>query len=184
MDAKGARPVIVIALEEELPAALVPDWQIEICGVGKINAALHLSHIIHTVKPASVINLGTAGGVTCAAGQLVEVGSVVQRDMDLSPLGLAKGETAFDRFPAEITLSSSGIVCGTGDNFVQDAPQIPCDIVDMELFALAKTCQFYDIPLRAFKYISDGADDTADTDWREALKPASHAFARLLSEIR
>ena len=50
----------------------------------------------------------------------------------------------------------------------------------MELFALAKTCLAFDVPLRAFKYISDGADQNANTDWKQALYPASQAFKKLL----
>lgn len=183
MISKGARPLIIIAVEAELPAKLVPDWEVEICGVGKINAALNLSRILHYKIPDYILNLGTAGGVSCAKGQLVEVGSVVQRDMDLSPLGLQRGETAFDTTPAQIRLSNSDIVCGTGDNFVHEKPEIECDIVDMELFALAKTCLAFEIPLRSFKYISDGADENAEHDWQEALTPASHAFIALLKTL-
>lgn len=180
MPLKGARPLVIIAVEAELPAEDVPDWKVEVCGVGKINAALHLSRILHSYRPDYVLNLGTAGGITQNPGTIVEVGGVVQRDMDLSPLGLKKGETAFDRYPACIRLSDSPVICGTGDNFAQEKPDIICDIVDMELFALAKTCLAFDVPLRAFKYISDGADQNANTDWKQALYPASQAFKKLL----
>jgi len=184
MTDSSAQPVIIVALEDELPQHLLPDWQIVYCGVGKINAAMTTARLLATTRPSRLINFGTAGGITQSPGRLVTVGSVIQRDMDLTGLGLARGITAFDTVPATLTLDDSPIICGTGDNFLQGPPEMVCDIVDMELFAIAKICAIYDVPLTAYKYISDGADDGAGHEWRDALSQAATAFCQKLASAR
>ena len=176
--------LIVIALKDELPAYLVPDWQVAVCGVGKVNAAVNMQRLITEHRPRQVINLGTAGAVTDSLEGLVEVGRVCQRDMDVTGLGVEAGITPFDDLGGEIILSDSSVICGTGDNFLQGLPEIPCDIVDMELYALAKVCQMNEIPIISYKYISDKADDSASHDWKQALKTAAQSFAGFLNSIR
>lgn len=176
------RPVIIVALEDELPRALLPNWTIIYTGVGKINAAMTVSRLISTLRPTQLINFGTAGGITQPPGTLVTVGRVIQRDMDLTGLGLARGETAFDTIPAEIILDDTDIICGTGDNFLQGPPEMLCDIVDMELFAIAKLCALENIKLSSYKYISDSANEDADTAWRDALSKAAQAFCDHISD--
>ena len=183
MSVANTRPLIIVALEDELPRELAQGWDIINCGVGKINAAITLSRHLATMRPKHIINFGTAGGITQTPGTLVKVGRVIQRDMDLTGLGLAQGETAFDTIPAEIILDETPIICGTGDNFLQGPPEMKCDIVDMELFAIAKICALENIPLTSYKYISDSADEDADHDWRDALKRAASAFCEILSSI-
>ena len=176
-----AHPIIIVALEDELPQHLLPEWEIVYCGIGKINAAMAVSRLLATQRPSRLINFGTAGGITQTPGTLVRVGHVIQRDMDLTGLGIARGTTAFDTVPAMLSLDDSPIICGTGDNFLQGPPEMACDIVDMELFAIAKICAVNDIPLTAYKYISDAANDAAAGDWREALSRAATAFCHRLS---
>ena len=176
-----AHPIIIVALEDELPQHLLPEWEIVYCGIGKINAAMAVSKLLATQRPSRLINFGTAGGITQTPGTLVRVGHVIQRDMDLTGLGNARGTTAFDTVPAMLSLDDSPIICGTGDNFLQGPPEMACDIVDMELFAIAKICAVNDIPLTAYKYISDAANDAAAGDWREALGRVATAFCHRLS---
>jgi adenosylhomocysteine nucleosidase len=39
------------------------------------------------------------------------------------------------------------------------------DVVDMELFALATACHRHGVAWRAFKFITDDANEEAHTDW-------------------
>ena len=77
-------------------------------------------------------------------------------------------------YPAEIALDvhfgdlAQGI-CGTGDSFETGLPKVPCNLVDMEGYALAKVCKKLDVRLISVKYITDGANDTAHLDWEENL---------------
>lgn len=74
-------------------------------GIGKINAAFSAFDVIQKTGCDVLLNLGSAGSATFDAHTLVEVSQVVQRDMDVSPLGFAIGTTPLDQdFPAAIEL--------------------------------------------------------------------------------
>ncbi|MCU4413352.1 5'-nucleosidase [Acinetobacter sp. WU_MDCI_Axc73] len=144
-------------------------------GIGKINATYTAFDVIQKTGCDVLLNLGSAGSATFDAHTLVEVSQVVQRDMDVSPLGFAIGTTPLDQqFPAEIELQPffselpKGI-CGTGDSFETGAPKLNCDLVDMEVYAIAKVCKKLGVRCISVKYISDGANDTAHLDWEANL---------------
>lgn len=147
-------------------------------GIGKVNAALTAADVIFKTNCKILINLGTAGSSKFNTHDLIEVSSFVQRDMDISPLGFQIGETPFDPIPYEITFPTyfaelpKGI-CGTGDSFETGATKIPCDLVDMEGYALAKVCRRLGVQLISLKYITDGADHNAHIDWKDNLLPGA-----------
>jgi adenosylhomocysteine nucleosidase len=71
-------------------------------------------------------------------------------------------------------------ICGTGDHFASGPPSTDYDVMDMEGFALARVCQSFNIPFLCLKYISDGADDAAATDWTLALLNAAQGLSSAL----
>ncbi len=82
------------------------------------------------------------GSPTLAMHSLVACHEVVQRDMDVTGLGFAHGETPFEDLPARLAHARElpwlpAAVCGTGDRFETGRPQVACDVVDMEAYALA-----------------------------------------------
>src|SRR4051812_48314684 len=89
-----AAPIIILtALPHELAAADAPDGvEVIYCGVGKVNAALHATRVILERKPSLVINFGTAGKIDPRHDGLLEISSVLQRDMLAMPLA-ARGVT-------------------------------------------------------------------------------------------
>jgi adenosylhomocysteine nucleosidase len=173
--------LLLVAMPQELAAAPRADMVLVHTGIGKINAAWRCAEALAQHKPDLVINFGTAGAVRGGLSGLIEVGAAVQRDMDVRALGLALGATPFEDGSKMIRFSPTPWVCGTGDSFAATAPELPCDLVDMELYAIAKICRAAGMPLRAFKYISDNADDDAPSDWQDALQHAQVAFLARLS---
>lgn len=173
--------LLLVAMPEELAIAPRSDMILHHTGVGKVNAAWRTAQAIQQHRPDLVINFGTAGGLRADLSGLVEVGAAVQRDMDVRALGLDLGHTPFEKDSHQITFSAAPLICGTGDSFASSAPELPCDLVDMELYAIAKICRAALIPLRAFKYISDSADAAAPQDWRAAL---DHAAAAFVSQVK
>lgn len=159
--------------------------EVHYSGIGKINAAFKAFEVIQKTGCKTLLNLGTAGSTHFDAHALVEVSHFVQRDMDVSALGFAVGVTPMDtHYPAEIGLSCyfSHLprgVCGTGDSFETAAPKVPCQLVDMEGYALAKVCKKLDVRLISVKYITDGANDTAHLDWEENLLWGAQKLFRL-----
>lgn len=149
-------------------------------GVGKVNATYALTKKITEVKADGgkielVINLGTSGSKKFKKGELVECTSFVQRDMDTRAFGYELGKTpAEDEVPLYLETSKrfdslrTG-TCGTGDSFATEAPEVRCDVFEMEAYALAKVCRAENIEFSAVKYISDGANDEAAEDWEDCL---------------
>jgi len=177
------KPLLIVALESEVPGDITDRWDVVFTGVGKINASYACMKAIANHRPGLLINYGTAGGIRNGLGKVVEVGTAVQCDMDVRPLGIALGTTPFDDCPAVIKLSDSPICCGTADRFSDSPPELICDIVDMELFALAKIAWHENIPLRAFKFISDAADNNAGDSWKNSLPSSVEAFERLEPQL-
>ncbi|NNH87222.1 5'-nucleosidase [Acinetobacter terrae] len=164
--------------------------QVHYSGIGKVNAAFKAFEMIQKTGCKTLLNLGSAGSSQFDAHALVEVTTFVQRDMDVSPLGFAVGVTPMDDdHPAEIHLESyfqhleKGI-CGTGDSFETGTPKVPCHLVDMEGYAIAKVCKKLGVRLISVKYITDGANDTAHLDWEENLLLGAQKLLKLYKTIK
>lgn len=48
------------------------------------------------------------------------------------------GTTPYDPISGVLEFTGTGVTCGSGDDFVDSPPELPCDIVDMEFYAIAK----------------------------------------------
>ena len=103
--------------------------------------------------------------------------------MDARPLGIALGATPFETGTERFTLSDSPLICGTADRFVTSAPELTCDLVDMELYALAKIAKREQIPLKSFKFISDNADDNSQQDWKNSLPDSASGFLSIQDDL-
>jgi adenosylhomocysteine nucleosidase len=161
--------LVLTALESELNASRAPDGvKVIYTGVGKINTAMATTAAFLADKPHLVVNYGTAGKIADGIVGLLEVARVIQRDMMAMPLA-PRGVTPLCDYATVLTSGFGTEVCGTGDSFVT-APdpwliENKVDLVDMELFAIAHVCKCYDVPWRAFKFITDDANDFAHEHW-------------------
>jgi len=173
--------LILVALEDELPHHLLPDWRIIYTGVGKVNAALAAERAIMAFRPKMMINFGTAGALSPDLHGIVEVSRFYQRDMDVQALGFSLGQTPFED-EGPIDLGRPGLSCGTGDQFVTAPPALKTDLVDMEAYALAKSAQHHQITFYCLKYISDQADDAASTSWKDHVQKGAKLFVDWLEE--
>ena len=167
--------LIVVALEDELPTPLVAGWNVLYTGVGKVNAAIAATEAVLETRPIHLINYGTAGALNRSITGLNRVNHIVQRDMDVRPLGFELGHTPFDT-TGHIDLGGPGVSLGTGDHFVTTPPELVTDIVDMEAYALAKVARLFSIHFQCWKYISDNANDDAADHWAENVAKGARAF--------
>ena len=171
-------PLIVFALEME-SCGLFDKHRLIHSGVGKTQASYALTKAISVKRPSRVINLGSAGSAVHPAGTLVCCTGFVQRDMDVSPLGIEKYATPF--LDCAVVLKNGQkvpdlppAICGTGDSFeIAHSGEI-YDVVDMEAWSLAYICHKEGIPFTCLKFISDGADGKAADDWKKALDDGAH----------
>ncbi len=174
--------VLIVALEVELPQIELPNFKIEYCGVGKINATHKTLEVVKNDNPDLIINYGTAGSLRRDLKGLYEVSKFLQRDMDATPLGFKIGETPFDNI-TEIDFGRTGLSCSTGDNFVISPPSLKTDLVDMEAYAIAKVCWLSGIDFMCFKYISDDADSFSPNNWDKNIGFGKEAFKKFISDL-
>ena len=173
---------VLVALKSELPDELPTGYQLVYTGIGKINAGYAALKTALLDDCTAIINYGTAGAFQSShVGELLEIGTLHQRDMDARPLA-ALGETPLEaRLPAsEIQLSSGQYSLGTGDSFVTSPPEIPSDAVDMEAYAIAKVCALENVPFSCFKYITDLADENAAEHWQANVSLGAQLFLKSL----
>jgi adenosylhomocysteine nucleosidase len=188
------RTLVLIALPAEsagvFEAAAVP---VIYCGIGKVNAAICLTRELARYAGSSqdmplVMNFGSAGSRRFPSGTLVSCHEFAQRDMDVSGLGFALGVTPYDQAPALLSFDPlfahlPAARCGSGDSFATAAIDMECAVVDMEAYALAKVCWYYDAKFACVKYVTDGADHTAADDWQRNVHKAAEDFLRLFRSI-
>jgi adenosylhomocysteine nucleosidase len=164
------------------------------CGVGKVNAAYALTRRLADYRHAGralphVVNFGTAGSRRHPTGSVLECHAFVQRDMDVSGLGVPLGATPFDAgVPARLEFPPvfpqlARAICGTGDSFVTTQCPVECDVLDMEGYALAKVCWLERTRFTAVKWVTDGADHAAGADWQGNLHHAAERFVQLYEQL-
>jgi adenosylhomocysteine nucleosidase len=156
-----------------------------VVGIGKVNAAYHLTKAIAADKPNLIVNLGSAGSDIFNTGEVICCTRFVQRDMDVRGLGYEKYETPFSgidpvlNYGIKIRGLKEGI-CGTGDSFEMNHFCTDYNVIDMEAYSLALVARKEQIPFLCLKYISDGANGTAAEDWAVQVHKAASAFKKIL----
>lgn len=181
-------PLFVFALPSEA-AQEFEDRNVLICGIGKVNAAYHLSKSILENRPPLIINLGSAGSKKFSRGEVICCTGFIQRDMDVRGLGFQQYETPLSgqepllQYGLTLDGLSKGI-CGTGDSFEMAHANDDYDVIDMEAYPLAYIAMKENIPFLCLKYISDGADGMAAGDWIIQVHNAAAAFKKILTDIK
>ena len=178
-------------------------------GIGKVNAAVSTSWVIHQFAPDCVINTGSAGGL----GKGLKVGDVVigetvaHHDVDVTAFGYVWGQVP--QLPAVFTSDSNlirqaekavqvfegaavtqGLIV-SGDRFVHSSEGVAeirshfpdVKAVEMEAAAIAQTCYQLEVPFVIIRAVSDSADEKADISFEEFLKTAAVSSAKMVTEI-
>ncbi len=182
------------------------------CGVGKVFAALCAQTMILKYTPDCIINTGVGGTLSpeLSIGDVAVSSTVVQYDMDTSPLGDPVGLVSginIIHFPANETLRQSAVAVltdmglnhrigtiATGDRFLCD-PVVKAQLnrdfgaiaCEMEGGAIAHVCYVNDVPFLILRAISDGADDQSNMDFptfaRMAAEHSADALAAMLRRM-
>lgn len=187
-------PLVVMALPIESQRVFEQaDIAVLYTGIGKINATYVLTRKLadyrHAGRPAPlIINFGTTGSHCFATGTIVACHQFIQRDMDVTGMGFELGVTPFEDLPPllEFPTVFSGLPhvrCGSGDGFVTSSLAAQCDVIDMEAYALAKVCRLEQARFACAKYVTDGADHSAASDWHSNLPRAAAAFLGLYQSL-
>jgi adenosylhomocysteine nucleosidase len=153
-----------------------------ITGVGPIEAAVSLTEKLTRLDeddrlPLLVVSLGSAGSAQLEQCGLYQASEVSWRDMDATAIGFEPGVVPFLDLPATLKLGPfvPGIpmaTLSTGANIVSGSAydDVLEHMVDMETYAVLRSCQRFGLPLIALRGISDGDRDLgALADWTQYL---------------
>ncbi|HET9953963.1 MAG TPA: hypothetical protein VFQ61_05650 [Polyangiaceae bacterium] len=185
--------LVVMALELEAQGRFAAAGvDVLFTGLGKVNAAHRLTRRLVELRARGqtpgVVNFGTAGSRVHRTGSIVQCRRFIQRDMDVTGLGFALGETPFEAVPRELTFDPvfsdlPDALCATADRFETLDHAADLEVIDMEAYALAKVCWLEGVTFACAKFISDGADQHAGTSWEQSLPHASRAFLELYERL-
>lgn len=157
--------VLVVSATRAEAAHVPAGLDVVVCGVGKVEAAARTAEAVARLRPRLVVNVGTCGALRPGVTGLFEPSRVVNHDFDAAGIR-ALGYDVADELELP---GGDGSVLATGDRFVTD-PVVRdglaqrAALVDMEGYAIARTAQAFDVPVRLVKVVSDAADESA-LDW-------------------
>ncbi|MUG44910.1 5'-methylthioadenosine/adenosylhomocysteine nucleosidase [Paenibacillus woosongensis] len=179
-------------------------------GVGKVNAAATTQVLVDRFGADTILFTGVAGAVhpELNIGDIVISSSCQQHDMDVTPLGFARGMIPYQDvsdFQADKKLirlaeeacsklcEDNNFIVGkvlSGDQFISDYDYVrelhetmdgAC--VEMEGAAVAQVCHMNGVPYVILRSMSDKADGTADVNFAEfTVLAARHSF-EILNEM-
>jgi adenosylhomocysteine nucleosidase len=176
--------LILAALETEFFNSKQLRHKIHYTGIGKVNSSRVTTHLILTERPSLIVNVGTAGTLKKEMfGQVFGIQEVLERDMMAEPLA-PRGTVPLSTQAPLLSSDFGTARCATGDSFVTaEDPWLienSVDLVDMELFAIAKVATYYGVTWRAIKFASDLADGSAAEQWNDSLEVANEKINEVL----
>lgn len=166
-----------------------------ICGVGKVNAAIGAQMLISAFNADCLLNFGVAGGLNNGVElcKVYAISHAVQFDFDLVQLNGTKMGTLNEYEHPYLPLSVTSLDCpckrlGTADRFNDSAEdyalltsELQADIRDMECGAIVQTALAAQVPMYAFKAISDLAGSGSTTE--QYLVNKDKALVRLKADL-
>jgi len=171
--------LVVMALKVESQGLFeAAGYQVFYCGVGSVKATHNMTKWLQQHRPMRVLNLGTAGSHKFAKGSLVECTSFVQRQ----PNDFLKTSPPIIKAQALTDLPKA--LCGTADFVETSTPITPCDVFDMESYALAFTCQKMNTPFHSIKYVTDSSDANLVSDWQKNLSASAENLLQQLRNLK
>jgi adenosylhomocysteine nucleosidase len=185
--------------------------QVVVCrsGVGKVNAAVTTQILIDRFGVEAVIFTGVAGALDpeLNIGDIVISSECMQHDMDVTPLGFAKGMIPYAEisiFPASAELVELAVASGkrlfegrvkkgrvlSGDQFIASREivselhkELEGTCVEMEGSAVAQVCSMNAIPYVVIRSMSDKADGSAHVNFAEFTVQASENSYKIVEDI-
>ncbi|KOP64071.1 nucleosidase [Bacillus sp. FJAT-18019] len=176
-------------------------------GVGKVNAAVTTQILIDSFGVSKVLFTGVAGALhpELNIGDIVISSSCMQHDMDVTPLGFARGMIPYQEvsdFPADKDLielaeeackkqAAGHFIIGkvlSGDQFIASRETVQTLYEDlggvcaeMEGSAVAQVCYMNSVPYVVIRSMSDKADGSAHVNFPEFTVKASKLSHEIVS---
>lgn len=187
------------------------DVVVAVSGVGKVNAAVCTQTMIIKFNVDAVINVGVAGTLTKKLNvcDIAVATSVVEHDMDTSPLGDPVGFVSgldmiymnCDKKVSDMLYNAANTIDGvnvekgviaSGDQFISggEKKQYIVDnfnaiAAEMEGASIGHVCTVNKIPFGILRAISDGADDGAPMSYEEfTVKAVKNSISIILEFLK
>ncbi|MBN2618997.1 MAG: 5'-methylthioadenosine/S-adenosylhomocysteine nucleosidase [Spirochaetales bacterium] len=185
------------------------DVVLQLCGIGKVAAAVGTTIMIDNYAPDIIINTGSAGGLSpeLSVGDVIISTEVRYHDVDVTLFGYEYGQ--IPKMPAgftpdkkliEVAKKASNRVSGmhitngliiTGDSFIHDPGVVeniktklpPMKATEMEAAAIAQVCFMASIPFLIIRSISDVPGKESKQSFEEFVEVAGMNSAKLVEEI-
>lgn len=180
-----------------------------VCGIGKVAAAMCAQAMILKFAPERIINTGVGGSLSekLAIGDIAVAESLVQHDMDTSPLGDPVGfisgidiinipcdkkvvDTLADCVEKLDGVKAVKGVIASGDQFIADAAKkdfiksnFNAVVCEMEGASIAQVCYTNGVPFGVVRAVSDCADGSSHMDYGEFLPMAAATAAKLIESF-
>ena len=160
------------------------ETEYQICGMGKVNAAIAASNLISIFECEKILLVGFAGGLRgLDKGDIIEPSEFIEGDFHAEEL-----EVQYPNSFSQQSFLNLGrkVPIVTQDRFLKEdiyertilTPVLACD---MESYAVAKVCQAHDVEFYCVRIISDIADEFAERDFS---KPNQHLIEVFQSTLR
>ncbi|MBQ4626333.1 MAG: 5'-methylthioadenosine/adenosylhomocysteine nucleosidase [Clostridia bacterium] len=179
---------------------------VAVCGIGKVAAAMCAQTMILKYSPDAIINTGVGGSLSEKLNicDVAIAESLVQHDMDTSPLGDPVGlisginiinipcDTAVVGKLEKCVEALGGIkavrgVIASGDQFIADGAKkdyiksnFDAIVCEMEGASIAQVCYTNGVPFGVVRAVSDCADGSSHMDYGEFLPVAAANAAKLI----
>lgn len=180
-----------------------------VCGIGKVAAAMCAQAMILKFAPERIINTGVGGSLSekLAIGDIAVAESLVQHDMDTSPLGDPLGFISginVVNIPCDEKVVDALVACvekldgikalkgviASGDQFIADAAKkdfiksnFNAVVCEMEGASIAQVCYTNGVPFGVVRAVSDCADGSSHMDYGEFLPMAAASAAKLIESF-
>jgi adenosylhomocysteine nucleosidase len=148
--------------------------------IGKACAAIAVTKAILSEHPDIVINIGSAGTLTHAIGDIIVSTHFEDRDFAQTELPdivyeYCENNAYENSFPSIIKnkeVWKNDFIVNTGDDFVTTELHAHGDVFDMESFAELLACRSEGVPFISIKYITDIIGQNSIKLWAEKLEEA------------
>lgn len=170
-------------------------------GIGKVNAASVAAFLIADDNVDAIMSFGLSGAISgLSKNDIIAGTSYIECDFDLTAIGYNLGVKPQKKFVyeadkklLETALKVDGMktaACGCGDLFLADKERkelykntFNINEFDMETGAEASVCHDAGIPFLAIRQISDTADDTAVSSYKELNNSKPVALTEVIKKI-
>lgn len=178
-------------------------------GIGKVNAAMSTTILLHHFKPELVINTGSAGGFDkdLEVGSIVISNEVRHHDVDVTAFGYEMGQVpqmpaVFQSNPELVELAEKAVseleelpyaigLIATGDSFMSDPERVEMvrshfpemKAAEMEAAAVAQVCYQFDTAFVVIRALSDIAGKESSVSFEEFLPKAAEHSTKIVLRV-